>query len=406
MSIPLHRDLTLRTRALARPRLFDGVLGASVFLMLGWLIQAEQGGIRSPDALAYLFAFALGALLLLRRSHPLTVLVLSVAGVVLYTLLGYPSIGLGLPLAAALYSAAEQRRLRWPATIALSLLFLLFVATVAASFVRQSDENVLSLFIYTLAPEVALMAAVIALGDGARSRREVAQRSTRLLQATADQERTLAQAIAATERAEIARELHDTLGHQTTVISMHAEVATEALARDRQMTQRSLEIISATSRQMMQDLRETVRTLREHEVRPVRVSIAALEKTVFLDSTLTIHADIAVDRPFGADVEAAAYRIVQEALTNISKHSAADSARVAIREHGTTLEVIIDDQGPRRRHHESTNVSEGVGIVGMKERAEALGGSVEAEPRGEGFRVHAHLLIPRSAASTTTKELT
>lgn len=162
-----------------------------------------------------------------------------------------------LPLAAALYSAAEQRRLRWSAAI-------------------------------------ALMAAGISWGDGARSRWEAAQRSIRLLQATADQERILAQAIAATERAEIARELHDTPGHQATVISMQADMATEALARDRPMAPRSLEIIGATSRQMMQDLRETVRTLREHEVRPARVSIAALEKSVFPDSTLTIHAEITV----------------------------------------------------------------------------------------------------------------
>lgn len=398
MSISAGHQERLRARLLRKPKLLDAFLGVGVFLMLGWLIQAEQGGIRAPDSWAYLFALALGALVLWRRRLPLTVLLLSLGALALYHLLGYPNIGLGVPLAVALYSAAEQRRLRWPVTIALSLLFLLFTATVAASFVRDSDDNIVSLFVYTLAPEVALMAAVIALGDGARSRREVAQRTARLLEATAEQERSLAQAIAATERTEIARELHDTLGHQTTVISMHTDVAAEALTDDPGAARAALEVIGSTSREMMHQLRETVHTLREHEVRQPRVSIMALEKTVFAESGLSIDAEIAVDHQFNAEVEAAAYRIVQESLTNVSKHSGAPGASVHIRERATDLEVTIRDPGPRHRVQETPEP--GVGIIGMTERTAALGGSLEAGPWGEGFRVRA--LLPTTSLPTTS----
>ncbi|PRZ11823.1 sensor histidine kinase [Nesterenkonia sandarakina] len=375
---------------LERPRVVDASLAVGLFLVLGLIIQAEQGGIRAPDALAYLFALALGMLLFWRRRFPLSVLLFSVSILMIYSLLGYPSIGLGLPLAAALYSAAQRHRPRWSLKIAGGLVFLFFAAAVVAPFVRHTDENVFSLFVYTLAPEVALMAAVIALGDGARSRREASQRSARLLEATAEQERTLAQAIAASERAEIARELHDTLGHQTTVISMHAEVAAEALPGNPAAAQDALGVISSTSGEMIGELRATVRKLREHEVRRPVVSIAALEKSVFADSALTIEADIAVTRQFGEEVEAVVYRIVQEALTNVAKHSVARTVYVQIRERGRDLEVTVRDNGPREGLLEAHT---GVGLVGMKERAAALGGSIETGPWGEGFRVRALLPI-------------
>ncbi|PRZ12940.1 sensor histidine kinase [Nesterenkonia sandarakina] len=380
----------LQGALLERPKVIDACLAVGLFLVLGMIIQAEQGGIRAPDALAYLFALALGMSLFWRRRFPLSVLFFSVVVLMLYNASGYPNIGLGLPLAAALYSVAKQDRPRWSLKIAGGLVFLFFAAAVVAPFVRQTDENVFSLFVYTLAPEVALMAAVIALGDGARSRREASLRSARLLEATAEQERTLAQAIAASERAEIARELHDTLGHQTTVISMHTEVATEALPGNPAAAQGALGIISSTSGEMIAELRATVRKLREHEVRRPVVSIAALEKSVFADSALTIEADITVTRQFGEEVEAVVYRIVQEALTNVAKHSAARTVYVQIRERGKDLEVTVRDNGP---HGSLGDTHAGVGLVGMKERAAAVGGSIETGPWGEGFRVRALLPI-------------
>lgn len=253
-----------------RPLIADAALGAGLVLVLGWMIGAEQGGVRVPDAWAYLFAVCLGGLLLLRRNRPLLVLGLSLVLLLAYTGSDYPHVGFGFALSPALYSAAERHRLRWPVTIVGSLLCFIFVTAIAAAFVRETDTHLLSLFIYTVAPEIALMAAVIALGDSVRSRRELAQRTAVVVEATSQQERALAQAVAAAEREEIARDLHDTLGHQTTVISMHTDVANEALTKDLKVVENALEVIGSTSRQMMSQLRETVHTLREHQVRTQR----------------------------------------------------------------------------------------------------------------------------------------
>lgn len=388
---------TLRARLVANPRLADVTLAVGVFVILGAVIRAEQGGLRAPDTAAYPAVFVLSSLLLFRRRIPLTVLFLSVGIVLSYKLAGYPDIGLGLPLAPAFYSAAEQHRLRWPVTIVAFLVFLLVGAAVGASYVRLTDENVFSLLIHTLAPEVALMAAVIALGESVRSRREAAHRSGQLIEASAEQERTLARALAATERAEIARDLHDSLGHQATVVFMHTDVAAEALPGNPEVAQKALGVISSTSQEMMRGLRETVRTLREHEVRRPLVSIAALEKTVFADSPLDIEADINPDLRVHEAAEAAAYRIVQEALTNVSKHSAAGSARVTIREREAEIEVVVEDPGPRRSTPHP--VSSGVGILGIRERVAALGGSIEARPWESGFRVRALLPAEQPAVS-------
>lgn len=386
---PLTRSERLRLWFTRRPRVADVALGLGLILVLSWLIQAEQDGFRMPDTLAYICAVALGALMLLRRTFPLLVLCLSLLILLGYILLGYPNIGLGIPLAPALYSAAERHRLRWPVTIVGALLFMIFAAALAASFVRETDTHLLSLFVYTLAPDIALMAAVIALGDTIRSRRELAERSARVIEATAQQERALAQAVAATERADIARELHDTLGHQTTVISMHTDVAAEAIPEDPQAAQRALGVVGSTSREMMRQLRDTVQTLREYEVSPPLLSIRALDSTVFVTSPLEVNAQIEVADQYEHKVEATAYRIVQEAMTNTAKHSATETVAVSITEQEGALEICVRDEGPRKGSAQS--ISSGMGILGMKERVSALGGTLEAGPWHKGFQVRAHI---------------
>lgn len=377
-----------------RPRLVDVILAVSVVLLVGWLIQAERGGFRAPDAAAYLCATLLGALLLLRRRYPLTVLVLSVVVLAVYMGMGYPNIGIGLPLAAALYSAAERDRHPWPMSIAVALVFALFFSALAASFVRETDTGLFSLFVHSWAPDIALMAAVIALGDSVRARRDLAQRSARLIEATAEHERSLAQKVAAEERTAIARELHDTLGHQNTVIGMHAEVASAALPEHPASAQKSLDVITSTSRSMMKQLRDTVHTLREHEVRPPSLSIDTLEKTVLAGSSLTLDTDIQIAADLDEDVEATAYRIVQEALTNVAKHSAAGGAYVQIRDEEDEVRIVVRDEGPQRASRD--HGSSGVGILGMEERAAALGGRLTAGPRGRGFQVEATLPTHRA----------
>ncbi|GAA4914750.1 histidine kinase [Nesterenkonia rhizosphaerae] len=332
----------------------------------------------------------------------MTVLLLSVAALGGYTAMGYPSIGVGLPLAAALFSAAERDRHPWPISLAAALVFTLFFSVLAASFVHEADTNVFSMFVHSWAADIALMAAVIALGDSIRARRDLAQRSARLVEATAEHERSLAQRVAAEERTAIARELHDTLGHQNTVISMHAEVATAALPGEPKIAQSSLAVITSTSRGMMKQLRDTVHTLREHEIRQPSLDIKTLEKTVLAGSPLELDTDIRTGADLDHDVEATAYRIVQEALTNVAKHSHATRAFVQIRDEDNQVSIVVHDEGPLR-HRPGTDSSR-VGILGMKERAAALGGWLTAERQGDGFEVRAALPTHRSPQHRPTGE--
>lgn len=385
-----------------RPRLVDIVLAIAVMMLMGWLVQAERGGFRAPDAGAYLCAVALGALLLLRRRYPLFVLMLSVVVLAGYMSMGYPNIGFGLPLAAALYSAAERDRHPWSMSIAVALVFTLFFSALVASVVRETDGSIVSLFVHHWASDIALMAAVIALGDSVRARRDLAQRSTRLVEATAEHERSLAQRVAAEERTAIARELHDTLGHQNTVIGMHAEVAAAALPHQPDDALKSLEIISSTSRSVMKQLRETVDTLRDHESRQPSLSIETLEKTVLAGSSLNLETDIDIAADLDEDVEATAYRIVQEALINVAKHSFSRTAYVQIRDLDEEVTILVQDDGPSREDERASG--SGVGILGMQERAAALGGWLTAEPCSGGFRVRAVLPTHRAARARSFKE--
>ncbi len=388
------------------PRLVDSALAVGLIAILVWISQVEQEADRPVSALAYLLIVLLGVLLLFRREHAPLVLFLTVGVLILYYGMGHPSvgvdhpnIGIALPLAPALYSAAEFRGSRWPVWAASSLIVLL-VATKLASL---PADDVVAQLIYKLGPDVALMTAVIALGDSVRARRVIRARAERILQATAEQERAQAKAVAAEERTRIAQELHDALGHQTTLIATHSDVAKEALRQNPETAEASLTIIGETSRRMMGDLRETVRTLRDRHEKPARLTLQDVQNTLFDDAVINVIADIMVPPDVPEPVNAAAYRIVQEALNNVVKHSGATEARVEIRPRWEgeerDLEIIVRDSGPR--HSAVTPRDSGFGLVGMAERCHWLGGTLEAGPWGAGFRIRALLPLAQVRVEAT-----
>lgn len=387
----LSRIDRLRSAATTRPWLAQVGMGLGLFLVLGLLIQAEQGGFRVPGIFAYVCALALSCLLLLSRRYPLGVLLASVGVLTIYYLLGYPDIGLGIPLAPALYLAAARRRLKWPLAIVGALLFLI----VAASVFAPSYENQLTLMIYSYVPDAALMAAVIALGDDARSQSAVRARTQRLIEVIGEQERAQAQAAAATERTKVAQELHDSLGHQTALVLLHADVAGEALPQDTEVAQKSVAVVRDTSRRMMYDLRDTVRTLREQDMMISTPRIEELRPLIFDQLPIEVEETIDIPEELPELVSHAAYRIVQESLSNVVKHSRARRVSVRISSADDLLEVIVYDDGPRRP--ESSFAASGFGIIGMKERARTLGGRVTTESSHGGFRVRA--LLPVRVAS-------
>lgn len=370
----------------------DLLLGVAVTLVIALVITADQGGRQEPDLLAYAFAAGFGGLMLARRHFPVLVLILTMLLLFVYYALGYPAIGLAVPVSAALYSGAEAGRLG--AAIIVSLL-LIGVST----YFRILDGQPLAFLLgYELISAATMMAAAIALGDSMRARRALRAEQEQTARLIAQEHAYLAAQRVQAERVRMARDLHDTVGHSITVIALHAAVAQEAMGQNEAEARQALVHIRHATSATMRELRATVKVLRNPSEQADRAltTLANLATLVNqaqasgLQVTLT-GADALGQLP--ATVETAAYRIVQEALTNVIRHAQATHVAITIDQAGPLLRVQISDNGMAQ----PVPVTPGSGIVGMTERARLLGGTLTAAPQpGGGFAVTARLPVEES----------
>jgi signal transduction histidine kinase len=314
-------------------------------------------------------------------------------GICAYYALQYPPIGLALPIAAALFSAAEAGYLRISIVVSVSLVGL------AVYFQIAGGREVGPLLGYELPPVIALIGASLALGDGARSRqllkesqREQERQARVELERRATEERNA-------ERLRLARDLHDALGHSIAMISLQSAVAAEALPTQVPEAHRAVAEIRSISVATMAELRSTVRRLRSLD--------AAVELSAGLDDVPALAEQA---RGNGLDVRLvqtgdstempealgrAAYRIVQEALTNVIRHANAAQADVTLDQGPDALIITVRDDGQGAAGFRGGN-----GIRGMQERAAEWGGQlrVTSPGRGAGTVVTAVLPLPQSAA--------
>lgn len=369
--------------------LLDLLLGVAVTLVIALVISADQGGRQPADLVAYLCAAAFGALMLLRRRFPVAVLVATMVLLFAYYTLQYPAIGLAVPVAAALYSAAERRHV--PAAIVVSLILVI----VSTYFRLRDGESAASLG-YELSSSVALLAAAIALGDSARARNDLRTEQAQIAQLVAQEQAYRAEQQLQAERLHIARDLHDVLGHSISVISLHADVAREAVGTSDADVRRALGHIRAASSETMRELRSTVKLLRSPADVPADLTPGSLAQLATLAERMRasgLQVDLQCSAALAhvpANVDTAAFRIVQEAVTNVLRHAAATRVTISVAIEGQVLRVEISDNGQPGR----TALPWGTGIAGMTERAHALGGTLTAQPRsGGGFAVQATLPI-------------
>jgi signal transduction histidine kinase len=239
-------------------------------------------------------------------------------------------------------------------------------------------------------------------GDRTRLRRErMAELEERALRAEreAERERRLA---AAEERGRIARDLHDSAGHAINVILVHAGMGRLQTERDPDRAREAFATIEEVARETVGEIDQMVRVLREDasldgEVEPP-AGLASLEglverhRAAGLDVTSSIYGE---RRPLAATVDRGAYRIIQEALTNAARHGNGN-ARVQIAFGESELEVFVENVLVPGRPTRSEGG--GHGLVGMRERAALLGGSLQAGPREGRFEVRARLPIPEDQA--------
>jgi signal transduction histidine kinase len=366
------------------------VLAAAVAIAISARLEA---GAKEPDALAYAVGAAMAVPLLFWRRWPLGALLATAAVVMIYHSLGYPSTGLAVPLAPALFTAVYAGRIRPAVTLVVGLELL----AVAYRGI-QEGEPIVTVVGGTTIIETLLLASVVLLAEALRSRRAlIAEMEERQRRTKLDREREAERRVRE-ERLRIAREMHDVLAHTVTVIGVQAGAAEESLTDAPEAARSSLRSIREKSREAMAEIRATIGVLREEDdaaPRSPSPRLAQLEGLVDLaaDAEVTVEVTVAgKSRPLPAVVDLAAYRIVQESLTNVLRHAGAQLARVTISYEPDTLVVRVEDDGHGSRGARA--VADGHGLAGMRERAEAVGGRFEAGPApfpGRGFRVQAWL---------------
>ncbi|MBT2520378.1 sensor histidine kinase [Arthrobacter sp. ISL-28] len=364
------------------------VIAVAVFEVVGTVFaSARQPDHRPLDVLAFVLLLAGPASLSLRRRAPLVMLPAAAASVTAYLALGYPWGPVFLSLALAIVFAAAAGR-RWQTWAVAAACAALLVAGAAGS----GDEFAL----VRAFAGTSWLAILVLLGEGVRLRSErVAERRR--------QQEAREQAARDEYRLALARDIHDVVAHSLSLINVRASVALHLGEKDPGQFRPALEAIKAASRDSLAEVRQLLGVLRDDAplspAPPPRLDrIPALvddARRAGLEVTLT-QPDSAVVHQLPDAVQEASYRIVQEALTNVVRHSGAQKAVVvlALAAGGTpgepqTLTVTVDDDGSG-----AAGAPEGNGVKGMRERAAAVGGTLHLtplnlSPQQHGWRVRA-----------------
>lgn len=373
------------------PWVFDVLLGLGVTLIVSLFIAADVDRTQ-PEGWAYLWAVALGGLMLVRRRYPVTVLIMSFAAVFSYYIAGYPPIGVSVPLAAAVFSAAEFGRIAW------SIVASAAAITISIAYRLAVGQDPTFVVAYELPGHALLLAGAIALGDNVRSRRALRRQSEEIAVLVADRYAREAEQRVMSERLAIARELHDSVGHALTVVRLHTQVAEEAVGSDDSAVRRALRVISDTTAATFSDLRRTISGLRSEGQAgrsPLRLSDLGSAIRPAEQAGLVVRTNVSVRSELPPQVEAAIYRIVQESITNVVRHADASRVDVEVEEAEGVVCVTVEDdgrQGHRDRSGSPTPASRpGIGLTGMRERTHLLGGTFSAGTKESGFAVSASI---------------
>jgi signal transduction histidine kinase len=370
-----------------RERAIDIGIALVVFTLT--LLVMASGGVsgdeeaRNLDLTAVVLAAFASFPLLARRRAPLAVFAVTALASAAFNVLDYPP---GPPIGptVALYfvglsPAATRTGLRVTAAAIVGL----FIVHVGAAGIGRDE--------FPIVP--ALFGALVwggawVLGDRVRLRRErmteLEERARRAERET-ERERRLA---AAEERTRIARDLHDSAGHSINVILVQAGAARLLAEKDPERSRAALATIETVARETLGEIDAIVRALREDEDAVEPPGLAALDTLVKRHREAGLDVDVLVNgarRPLGPAVDQAAYRILQESLTNALRHGNG-SAKVALNYTGDALEIGVTN--PSRGNGPA---AVGHGIVGMRERASLLGGNMSFESMNGLFRVRARL---------------
>lgn len=389
----------------------DAVVPALILLLdVVVVLLTRQAGDRQMVPFGWALTVVASAVLVWRQRFPVVVIVATGVVSAVYYPLGFPDSPVALNLVVALYTVA---RVRGPVVSGVAAGVLLVGFMIPAGGVKEQ--------LGAAAGVAPILLSALVLGEIARDRaRRLAEADRRAVEAEAAREAEALRRVAE-ERLRIARELHDVLAHQISLINVQAGAALHVGEPEGAFA--ALGAIRVASKEALQEVRAVLGVLRDPgEGRPGEaqfgeaqfgepdaqpgemgpaLSLDRLPELISRTEAAGLRVEAIVEVPaLARAVEFAVYRIVQEALTNAVRHSRAKTAAVEVRRAGDRITVTVDDDGPMEPDEDGTakpdksemSGNAGNGLRGMAERVAALGGTLEAGPRPEGgFRVWAQI---------------
>jgi signal transduction histidine kinase len=374
---------------------FDAALsiGLAILGVVGtYFGSAQQQPLRRPfDAGAAALVVIAALALVARRRNPVVVLGIVFGAFLLYFLIGYPNGPIWFSLIVAYYTAAARGHRLAAAIVGVSG----FVLFPWMDFLVRDGPAPSTISLLALG---AWLLVLFGTAEIVRIRRERAVEAVRM-----EEEESLRRA--SEERLRIARELHDALGHHLSLISVQAGAALHVNEALPEQARTSLAAIRDASKEALTELRSVLDILRQRGEAAPRFPGSTLARIEDLAAQaaaagLDVRTEVVGEaRPLPYGVEAAAFRIVQEALTNVTRHAGRANATVRVAYGDRELTVQVEDDGRGAVAASASPDGSGKGIMGMRERVTALGGELEAGPRPEGgFRVRA--VLPLEAVPT------
>ncbi len=387
--------------------MFDYILAGAALVFLGpvWTLSIGSWAFSGPlsSFMTVIASIIMPVAMIWRRTHPAVSAIAVYLGALLHFAVGIPFLGSDLLIFISLYSVTVYGG-TWARRGGL-IGALIGCALQGVLFTTQSGGGIRSALAAGLIIGILLTCAVLAawaLGLARRARLErvesLAERAARL-EVERDQQ---AQIATAAERARIAREMHDVVAHSLSVVISQADGGRYAAKADPEAAERALTTIAESGRTALADLRRILGVLREPEgnatltPQPDEVNLGDLVAHIQQSGLKVSLVTMGTPRALPAAAGLAMYRIVQESLTNALKHAGPDAeATVMVQWQPDEIALAISDNGRGAATPEGT--SGGHGLVGMRERATMLSGTLNAGPKpGGGWQVRATIPLPRT----------
>jgi signal transduction histidine kinase len=386
------------------PRVQDAVLAVlvTVFQVLAVrrVADAEVARLADPAYLGYALLIISGLVLVVRRRWPVAVLATTAAASIAYYTAGYPDGPGWVGLFVAMYTVNAHGDGRRSINIVATAIAVLMVVWLLTADLTPLDAAGWVFF------RIGMSWLAAAAGDMVRARRELlAEAQERAERAERTREEEARRRVDA-ERLRIAREVHDTVAHAIAIINVHAGVTAHVLDKRPERARETLLTIEQTSARALGELRATLGVLRDatdDDRRAPAAGVAQVEELAAMAREAGLDVKVEVRSPprdLPSAVDGAAYRILQESITNVIRHAGPARVTVSLTYSPDDLELLVADDG--RGPRDATDG--GRGILGMRERAALLGGELSAGPRpGGGFQVHARLPLQGEPGGTVRR---